>query len=82
MENHCSAGCPTPGEHTSWGACVKAKGTLIAYARSAAGWDATKEKAFQKECGAYEKALKDGLDPVTPTWGGIRKAYVEAEKKG
>lgn len=80
-ENMCSSGCPNPGSHTSWGDCQRSKRLNIGYANSANGWDYSKEKAFQKENDAYVKALSDGLDPVTPTWHGIRKAYAEAEKK-
>ena len=79
--NHCSQGCPTPGAHTSFGECLRAKSLKIGYARSSAGWDFTREKNFQRENDAYVKALKDGLDPQTPTWPGIRKAYAEAESR-
>lgn len=79
--NHCSEGCPTPGAHRSWGECVRSKATRIGYANSAGGWDLSKEKRFQRENEAYVQALKDGLNPQTPTWPGIRKAYAEAENR-
>lgn len=78
--NHCSSGCPEPGTHASWGECIRAKEARIGYANSAGGWDRTKQKRFEAENSAYRQALKDGLDPQTPTWRGIRKAYAEAER--
>ena len=46
---NCSTGCPTPGAHESWGECVRAKNTRVAWAASARGLDATAEKKWDAE---------------------------------
>jgi hypothetical protein len=51
----------------------------IAWANSANGSDYTREKKFRAENERYAQAVRDGLDPETPTNAGVDKAYRERE---
>lgn len=44
----CSTGCPTK-DHATWGECVRAKNTRVAWAASARGLDATAERKKDAE---------------------------------
>lgn len=63
--------CPEGG-HPTFGACVRSKNLRIAYAASSRGWDASKEKAHQRELDAYADARRQGIQP-----DGTRMAQVE-----
>lgn len=78
--DNCRSGCATR-DHTSFGDCLKAANLRIGYCRSAAGWDATREKAFQRENERYAQALRDGLQPNGVLNAQIDRAYRAAEQR-
>lgn len=59
----CRSGCPTQ-DHESYGACLRAANTRVAYANSVNGWDYTKEKKWRKELSDYRAAVKQGIEPA------------------
>lgn len=71
-KGNCSSGCPTPGEHQSYGECMRAKSNRIAYCNSAGGWDATAQKTWDKELAAYKDARSQGVQPA-----GTKRSQVE-----
>jgi ABC-type transport system substrate-binding protein len=56
----CRSGCPTPGEHRSWGEC--AQGIAVAFVGGATGTYG-QEKALQRNADAYWAARKQGIQP-------------------
>lgn len=64
----CSSSCPTPGAHSSWGQCVKAKGIQIG---DIAGRQINLDG--EKELDAYRAAVAQGIQPL-----GTKMAQVEA----
>lgn len=61
--NKCRTGCPTPGVHASYGACLRAASVKVAYCNSTNGWDATRQKSWDKELTDYRSALSSGIEP-------------------
>lgn len=78
-ENLCSAGCPTPGEHESWGQCVSSKRIKTQWL-GGTGTDFGREKKFRAENEAYRTAVKQGLQPRNVSMQAIREAESAAEK--
>lgn len=79
--SNCTSGCLTQ-DHASWGECLRSKSLRIAYARSAAGQDATKQKRWDAEIGRYRSAVAQGMDPEGTTTGHVRMAEHWSEKNG
>ena len=77
--SNCRTGCPDQN-HESYAECLRSMTVRIAYANSAAGWDYSKEKRFQKTNAAYRQAVKDGLQPRNISMGAVNQAYDRAEK--
>lgn len=69
----CSSGCPSPGSHSSWGECQRAKNIKVAWCQSAKGLDATAEKKKDRELAAYRSARAQGIQP-----GGTSLAHTTA----
>lgn len=69
----CSSGCRTQ-DHESWGACVRAKNTRVAWANSAKGLDKTAEKKWDKELQSYRDARAQGIQPAGTTTDKIQTA--------
>ena len=59
----CSSGCPTQ-DHESYGECLRAKATRVAYSSSATGWDLTRQKKWDAELQAYRDARAEGIQPA------------------
>ena len=79
--SNCTSGCPTQ-DHTSWGECLRSKGLRIAYARSAAGSDATKQKRWDQEISRYRNAVAQGIEPDGTTTAKVRQAEQWSERHG
>ena len=79
--SNCSTGCPTQ-DHANWGECVRAKNTRVAWAASARGFDATREKRFQKELDDYRSARSQGIQPGGTTTSKIREAVELSDRSG
>lgn len=70
----CSTGCPTPGAHETWGECLRAKNTRVAWAASARGLDRTAEKKWDAELQSYRDARAQGIQPAGTTKDKIETA--------
>jgi hypothetical protein len=64
----------------SYGAYLRSKGVRVAYARSANGWDYTKQKRWDSELQAYRDAVGEGLDPTGTTMRDIDSARRKADE--
>lgn len=79
--SNCTSGCLTQ-DHASWGECVRSKGLRVAYARSAAGQDATTQRRWDEELGRYRSAVAQGLEPDGTTTVKVRQAEQWSERHG
>lgn len=73
----CSSGCPTPGQHKTFGQCVRAKSLEIA--------DPEAHKFHQHrngELNEYVNARKAGLQPKTIFKNDVDTAWRITEKTG
>lgn len=77
----CSAGCPNPGSHASWGECIRDKGCKVMGLESTAG-DYTSNKRMHAENAAYRAAVSEGLQPSAPTFAAVDKARKAADTAG
>jgi len=68
----CTAGCPTPGAHASWGECLRAKRTRVGWAASAKGLDKSRQDRYDADLDAYAAARAEGIQPM-----GTKRAQVE-----
>lgn len=59
----CSTGCPTQN-HESYGQCMKAKSTVVAYCNSAGGQDYTAQKRLDRDLADYKQARSEGIQPA------------------
>lgn len=72
--NKCSTGCPDQGTHATWGECMRAKNTRVAWAASASGLDRTAEKKWDAELQLYRDARAEGIQPAGTTTEKINQA--------
>lgn len=73
----CSASCPTPGVHETWGECVRAKGLQIANV------EAHKfNQNLHAELNAYRDARYAGLQPASTQMQDVKKAWKITEATG
>ena len=54
----------------------------VGYCRSAAGFDASREKAWQKELSYYKSARAQGIQPEGTSTAQIRRAVEASNKVG
>ena len=80
--SNCTSGCTTPGQHKSWGECLRSKHLRIAYANSANGQDATKQRRWDEEIGRYRNAVAQGIEPDGTTTAKVRQAEQWSQKNG
>jgi hypothetical protein len=66
----CSTGCPFPGQHESWGECVRSKGVQLAPGLSVV----SERRAWDKELGAYADARAQGVQPAGTRMPQVRAA--------
>lgn len=78
----CSSSCSSPGAHSSWGECVRAKGLRVGWANSAAGMDASREKAWDRELANYKDARAQGIQPRGTSTGAVREAVDASDAMG
>ena len=58
----CTSGCPTQ-DHLSYAECLRSKTPRVAYANSANGWDASKQKGWDRELSRYRDLVSQGIEP-------------------
>jgi hypothetical protein len=68
--------------HRTWGACQRSKSIRIGYCRSAAGYDATRQKKWDKEIDAYKAARAEGIQPEGTTMRQIEEARRASDQMG
>jgi hypothetical protein len=55
--------CTCGAGHSTFGACVRAKGIRIGYCQSAKGHDYSQQKAWDRELDLYRDARHQGIQP-------------------
>jgi hypothetical protein len=70
------------GPHPTFGACMRYKSLKVGYCRSAAGWDATREKKWDAELDAYRAARAEGIQPDGTTMNKINNAKQISDETG
>lgn len=65
----CSSGCPTPGTHSSWGECIKAKSLQFSDVTAHA-----LNQQIYRESDDYARARADGLQPESFTASAVAEA--------
>lgn len=73
--------CPEGG-HSTFGACMRAKGIRVGWARSAAGFDLSKEKRHESELQSYRDARRQGVQPETTKGADIDRAMRASDEVG
>lgn len=81
MTPNCSTRCPTQ-DHVSFGECIRAKGLRVAYCRSAAGHDATRQKTWDAELARYRAARAQGVQPEGTSTRQIQAAMEISDRAG
>lgn len=75
----CRTGCPTPGQHRSWGECAReARLQIDTYALA----HGSEEAAKNAECNLYYSARRQGIQPQTSQTRDIRHAIDESNRTG
>ena len=77
----CSSGCPTQ-DHESYGECLRAKSTRVAYCNSATGNDLTRQKKWDAELQAYRDARAEGIQPAGTSMRKIDQAKKISDRTG
>ena len=77
----CTTGCPTQ-DHQSYGECLRAKNSRVAYCNSAAGRDYTAQKKWDTELAFYRKAKAEGIQPAGTKTDSIERAFRISDKLG
>lgn len=55
----CTTGCPTPGAHSTWGACARAKRLHVGDVKGRNG-----NKKWDADLQAYADARRQGIQPA------------------
>ena len=79
----CSKGCPSPGSHSSYGACLRDKGTVatgLGHVNPAFARD--RQKAWDRELNEYAAARRQGIQPPTTRLADIRTAVAISNETG
>jgi hypothetical protein len=77
----CSSGCLTQ-DHKTYGECLRAKNTRVAYCNSASGRDYTSQKRADQELDLYASAVKQGHDPENTGTAASLMALEYGERTG
>lgn len=73
----CSSGCPTPGAHETWGACLRAKKLQIADVDAHLS-----NTALSKSLDDYRTAREAGLQPEGVHAHQVRDAWKKTDASG
>lgn len=77
----CSSGCLTQ-DHESYGECLRAKSTHVAYCQSWKGLDYTAQKKSDINLERYRSARKQGIQPNTTRISDVQKAEKWSDRTG
>lgn len=78
----CSSACPTPGEHKTFGECLRAKNLKSAVSIPGNGWDRTVQKDWDNEIAHYRSARAQGIQPSATTREATDRALKISEATG
>lgn len=78
METRCTCG----QGHTTFGACLRAKGIRVGYCQSAKGHDRSLQNAHDRETDLYRAARAQGIQPGGTTTAATRFALDTSDKFG
>jgi hypothetical protein len=78
---NCTTGCRTQ-DCESYASCLKGKGTKVAYANSAAGYDYTAQKKWDRDLAAYKDARDQGIQPSNTTRAAVDRAVAISNESG
>jgi hypothetical protein len=78
----CSSNCPTPGDHATFGECLRAKRLHTAYMQDWKGRDATRQKRADKNLDDYAQARKYGIQPSSTRPADVQRAVRISEQTG
>ncbi len=73
--------CPG-GDHPTFGACMRAKNIRVGWARSAAGFDLSTEKQWERGLQEYRDARRQGVQPQGTRRSQVRVAMQLSEAMG
>lgn len=79
--SNCTTGCPTK-DCPSYAACLRAKGTKVAYCNSAGGFDATEQKKWDRDLAAYKDARAQGIQPSSTKKDAVERAVAISDASG
>ncbi|MEW2498375.1 hypothetical protein AB0942_33310 [Streptomyces nodosus] len=77
----CRSGCPTPGQHKSWGECARSANLRVAYC-GIGGGDATVQRRWDNELAQYRSARAQGIQPDGTKGHQVRAALEASEAVG
>lgn len=79
--SNCTSGCPTQ-TCESYAACLRGKGTRVAYCDSANGRDATQQKRWDADLNAYRDARAQGIQPASTARSAVDNAVRISDSAG
>lgn len=79
--SNCTTGCSTQ-DHESYAACLRGKGTKVAYCNSAAGFDFTAQKTWDRDLAAYKDARDQGIQPSSTKRDAVNRAVAISNESG
>lgn len=72
----CRSGCPTPGQHASYGECARAANIRVGQV------DATEQRVWDAELHAYADARRQGIQPMGTKMSQVQQALDASDKAG
>lgn len=79
--SNCTSGCPLQ-TCESYAACLQGKGVKVAYCNSAAGFDATAQKKWDRDLAAYSDARAQGIQPSSTDRAAVNRAVAISNESG
>jgi len=78
----CTTGCPNPGTHESWGACLKSKSLRAAVSIPGKNWDRSAQSSWDRRIDSYKSARADGIQPSSTRSSDIDHAIRHSDQTG
>lgn len=78
----CTTGCPNPGTHETWGACLKSKDLRAAVSIPGKGYDRAVQSRWDKRIDAYKQARSEGIQPQSTRASDIQAAVKTSDAQG
>ena len=78
----CTTGCPNPGTHESWGACLRSKNLKTAVSIPGKDYDRSNQKAWDRRIDSYKRARSEGIQPAGTSARQIEHAVKTSDALG